>query len=150
MIVSEHTRTLELLLDPSDLVRDIHHDFQHRLRSHTMVDGRRVVHEQREERGKRCHCDMQLDVGFSGDKVLPGHGGSHGNVLVVRHVRHDKFNRDHIRLRDGAGNEGQKRRGDSDRVVRNANYDPEGDGGEGNITNHNEIITESKCSIAEI
>jgi len=120
-VVSEVARSLERLLDPSALVRGVHRDFQHRFRPHTVVDGRRVVHEQREERGERCNRDVQLDAGFSGNKVFPGHGRYHGNFLIVCHIWHDKFNRNHIRLRDGAGNEGQKRRGDSDRVVRDAN-----------------------------
>lgn len=120
-VVSELARYLELLLDPSALVRGIHRNFQYWLRPHTVADGRRVVHEQREERGERCRRNVQLVAGFTGDKVLPGHGRSRGNFLVVRHIRHDKFNRNYIRLCDGAGNEGQKRRGGTDRVVRGAN-----------------------------
>lgn len=85
-----------------------------------MVDGRGIVRKQHEERGKHCR-DVQLDVGLSRDKMLSGHGESHGNLLVIRYIRHDKFNRNYICLRDGAGNEGQKLRGDSDRVVRDAN-----------------------------
>lgn len=120
-VVSELARCLERFMDPSALVRGVHRDIQHRLRSHTVADGRRAVHEQNEERGERRHRNVQLDAGFPGDEVLPGHGGSHGDLIVVRYVRRDKFNGHRIRLHDGAGDEGPKRRGDSDRVVRDAN-----------------------------
>lgn len=141
-VLTELVRSLKLLLDPSALVRGIPHHFQHRHLANFVVDGRRVVYEQHEERGKRSQLDVQLDTSFSGDQVLPEHVRSHGTLLNVCHIRHNKFIWNHIHFRDGAGDGGQKRRRDSDRVVRDRNKKSDGDSSGGNMMKHDKIMTE--------